>query len=428
MNNQMPTSSKRAPKLRRAESGQAIILMAQVIIALLGMLGLAIDGGGLYFLWRDAQNASDAAVLTASYARCTKGDSASVIAAGLEAAAKNGFDNNGTSNTVAVNNPPISGPQVGNMDYIQVDITAKKPSYFIQLVYRGPLQVVTHAVGYCSPPFDASAVPGLWAGSKTCQNTVNWTGSNGTITGPMFSNNEMKFKGSDTTLLDGEIQAHTSPIEAGTNTHYDLPDYPPTTGVPTQDDPLHLDLSLYAPTGAVFENVPIKHALIDPTVFNDNGDFTVHQGSNLWSPDHRTLEGLYYVRGDVNVGSGVDFGPHGITIVATGIIGWAGKSNTQYYDAVMNPTANNVQYPGIMLASGYVATNCGDSAIKIPGPSTTLHGVFYAPKAGVNVSGSSMTIIGSIIADTIDYSGSSGVLQYDPSILPPRPPSIQVAE
>jgi len=35
---------------------------------------------------------------------------------------------------------------------------------------------------------------------------------------------------------------------------------------------------------------------------------------------------------------------------------------------------------------------------------------------------------GSIIADMVDYSGSRGRLIYDPSILPPRPPSINMAE
>jgi hypothetical protein len=427
------TATNNTVQARRAESGQAIVLMALVMIALLGMLGLAIDGGGLYFLWRDAQNATDAAVLSASYARCTEGNSASVISAGLAAAAKNGFDNNGTTNTVVVANPPTDGEQAGNMDYIQVDISAKKPSYFIQMVYREPLEVTTRAVGYCSPPFDGGQVPGLWAGSTSCQNTANWTGSNGWIEGPMFSNFELKFKGSDIKLEDGEIQAVKSPdgIEDGPKIDYDLPDYPPTVGVPPTEDPLHLDFSLYAPTGAVFENVTLKKALIDPVTTPD-GDFKVHQGSNLWSPDKRTLEGLYYVVGSVKIGSGVDFGPQGITIVATGEIDWAGKSDTHYYYEVMKPTANNIQYPGIMLASNYFKpdskTPCGDNAIKIPGPSSILHGVMYAPNAGVNIQGASMTINGSIIANTIDYSGSWGHLKYDPSILPPRPPSIQVAE
>ena len=450
MNNQMPTSSKRVPKPRRAESGQAIILMALVLVALLGMLGLAIDGGGLYFLWRDAQNASDAAVLTASYARCTKKGTptevqTAVIAAGLEAAATNGFNNNGTSNTVMVSNPPVSGPKVGNPDYIQVDITATKPSYFIQLVYRAPLQVTTHAVGYCSPPFDPSAVPGLWAGSTSCLNTVKWGGSTSTIIGPMYSNYQMQFTGSSVTLQDGEIEARDD-IQAGDNVHPDLPDYPlqEYMGVPPMGDPLHLDESLYMQGGAVFENVAIKHYLFSPTGSPDP-DFKVHTSSTydaLWSPGgNRTLEGLYYVRGDVTLGTGIEFGPAGVTIIAEGTIDFAGGSQTHFYevkdangkviDGVTKPTENGVQYPGVMLASYYDGP-CGSShakdGIKIPGPHTVLYGVFYAPKSGVGISGSSVEIHGSLITDNVDYQGSDGLLQYDPSILPPRPPSVQVAE
>src|SRR5689334_14336741 len=122
-------------KPRRAESGQAIVLMALVAVLLLGMLGLAIDGGGLYFLWRDAQNATDAAVMAATYARCTNGDETK---AALQAAAQNGFDNNGISNTVKVFTP-TDGIGANNRNYIQVNINAQKPSYFIQIVYKNPL-------------------------------------------------------------------------------------------------------------------------------------------------------------------------------------------------------------------------------------------------------------------------------------------------
>ncbi|MBK8028375.1 MAG: hypothetical protein IPK17_02470 [Chloroflexi bacterium] len=38
---------------------------------LIGALGLAVDGGGLFFLQRDAQNAADAAAIAGAYARCT---------------------------------------------------------------------------------------------------------------------------------------------------------------------------------------------------------------------------------------------------------------------------------------------------------------------------------------------------------------------
>src|SRR5689334_18713094 len=153
-------------KPRRAESGQAIVLMALVAVMLLGMLGLAIDGGGLYFLWRDAQNASDAAVMAATYARCTNATPDNIRKAGLQAAAQNGFDNNGVSNTVTVYTPPNDGPGVGNNNYIQVIINAQKPSYFVQIVYKKPLAVTTHAVGFCIPPLDPSTVPAIYGGSK----------------------------------------------------------------------------------------------------------------------------------------------------------------------------------------------------------------------------------------------------------------------
>src|ERR1044071_7842653 len=124
MMNKTTENNHSGTKVRNPESGQAIVLMALVAVILLGMLGLAIDGGGLYFLWRDAQNATDAAVMAATYARCTNGDSASVISAGLQAAAQNGFNNNGSSTTVSVQNPPLTGSGANNMNYIQVDITA----------------------------------------------------------------------------------------------------------------------------------------------------------------------------------------------------------------------------------------------------------------------------------------------------------------
>src|SRR5688572_27552570 len=88
------------------ESGQALVIIALLMLGLLAATGLAVDGGGLFFLQRDAQNATDASVLSASYAICTDGDP---VAAGLATMASNGFDNNGNSNMVFINHPPTSG-------------------------------------------------------------------------------------------------------------------------------------------------------------------------------------------------------------------------------------------------------------------------------------------------------------------------------
>src|ERR1043166_1332762 len=83
-------------RISELERGQAIVLIALLIIALVGMLGLAVDGGGLYFLRRDAQNAVDAAVVAGTYRLCT-GDSSdpnyytAIKAASTQAATDNNF-------------------------------------------------------------------------------------------------------------------------------------------------------------------------------------------------------------------------------------------------------------------------------------------------------------------------------------------------
>ena len=52
-----------------SERGQAMVLIALVIIGLIAITGLAVDGGMAYANRRQAQNAADAAVLAASLAK-----------------------------------------------------------------------------------------------------------------------------------------------------------------------------------------------------------------------------------------------------------------------------------------------------------------------------------------------------------------------
>src|SRR3989441_11358037 len=58
------TSQARSPQ-RRLQEGQAIVLIALLILVLFGMLGLAIDSGRAYVDRRDQQTAVDAAALAA---------------------------------------------------------------------------------------------------------------------------------------------------------------------------------------------------------------------------------------------------------------------------------------------------------------------------------------------------------------------------
>jgi len=141
----------------KAQSGQAIVLIALMMIGLMGVLGMAIDGGGLYFLHRDTQNAVDAALVAALYAKCAGNRNVneavffdSIEAAGHQAAKRNGFEN-GVNGVSVVVEPNYRPPGTAQQNYVRVSITAPKPSYFIQLVYPEPLEVTSTGVGYCQP-------------------------------------------------------------------------------------------------------------------------------------------------------------------------------------------------------------------------------------------------------------------------------------
>lgn len=142
---------------RKAQSGQAILLLAVVMIGLAGMLGLAIDGGGLFFLHRDTQNAVDAALIAALYAKCTAGvndpdPEPRIRFAALDAARANGFvDQSQGGNAEITVDTHYTPSGATDQRYIKVAIVAYKPSFFIQLVYHERLSVTTSGVGYCEP-------------------------------------------------------------------------------------------------------------------------------------------------------------------------------------------------------------------------------------------------------------------------------------
>lgn len=396
-----------------AAPGQAIVIMAVAMVALLSVLGLAVDGGGLLLLQRSAQNATDAAVLAATYARCTN-TASGVVAAGRAAAAANGFNNDGVSNTVAVNYPPTRGEKAGDMGYVEVIIHAVKTPYFIQLVYKGELAVTVQAVGYCMPPFEPVNMPGLWANSTTCGNTIDWSGSTGRLEGGMHSNNEIKMTGSDNTIIGnvGAVTAVDNP-SSGNNTF--TPPY--TTGVSVVSYPEIITSADYAPGGEIARSVQAN----DPTAYHSMvtaGDDPDYNGSR-WSPNNRTLRGVYYVVGDIQLGNNNIYHTDGVVFVATGQIKAMGGVSWRYY---------NTGYAAVLLLSDYVSPNCGDTAIDVSGNTTIWYGIVWAPRANVSISGSELTMYGAVIANKINMSGSELTFQYDPDMIPPRPPLVQIAE
>jgi Putative Flp pilus-assembly TadE/G-like len=145
------------PGRRRAESGQAMVLLALSIVALLGFAGLAIDGGILYTERRRAQNAADAAAMAGALGILNGWDP---IWSAYSRAADNGYDNNLAENWVEVYRPPIEGPNAGDWNYVMVRIRARVTPVFIHLVYSGPLENTVTAVARAKPPTSAPLLSG----------------------------------------------------------------------------------------------------------------------------------------------------------------------------------------------------------------------------------------------------------------------------
>jgi Flp pilus assembly protein TadG len=136
----------------KSERGQALILIAFGIVAMLGLTALALDGGNAYADRRRAQNAADTAALTAALAKIGNQD---WNQAALVRASNNNYDNNGISNTVTVHNPPIEGPYVcpapNCNDYIQVVITSTVDTWFAKILGINQMNNRVQAVARAKP-------------------------------------------------------------------------------------------------------------------------------------------------------------------------------------------------------------------------------------------------------------------------------------
>jgi hypothetical protein len=118
------------------ERGQALIIIALVIVGLVGIAGVVIDGGRGFVDRRKAQNAADAAALASAYARIKGGD---MVTAALNSAAGNGYNNDGTTNVVVLYSPPKDGPHSHDVEYIQIIITSHLDTYFARVIGRSQI-------------------------------------------------------------------------------------------------------------------------------------------------------------------------------------------------------------------------------------------------------------------------------------------------
>ncbi len=143
------------------ERGQMLVIFALALIALIGMVGLIIDGGDSFLQRRDEQNVADAAAMAAGYAYVNGQDH---VAAAASVAAANGYvdGQDGTTVTVATG---ASG--------ITVSVTRPHRNYFAGVLGFASWNVSTTASVAAGVPNGAQGAMPLIFNQKAFQKAAN---------------------------------------------------------------------------------------------------------------------------------------------------------------------------------------------------------------------------------------------------------------
>jgi len=150
-------------KIFRNEEGQTLVLTAFCMTAMLGFLALSIDVGVLFRTKRTLQTAADAAAVAAAQNYMWTGITSKAQTAGKNASASNGYTDGTNNVTVAINLPPLSGPNAGTSGFAEAIVTQPVGTPFMAMFGRGSVSVSARAVA--ATPTNGSACIWLMAPS-----------------------------------------------------------------------------------------------------------------------------------------------------------------------------------------------------------------------------------------------------------------------
>jgi Flp pilus assembly protein TadG len=250
-------------KNHKSEKGQALIIITFAIIGLIGLTGLAVDGGMAYANQRKAQSSADTAAYAAALAKIRGKNADQMKDAAKSIAAANG----GSDINVEVNNPPgldckgKANSFTNPNEYIQVIIKSKSKTSFGTIVgvkeVNNCAEAITHATPYTGGSFfNGSAVvavkesgtdtfmfngssklhvtgnSGIMVNSNT-PGDLNFSGGSGlyTDTGVVSCNNGTTNFNGGGTVSGGTVQDSCTSVSYSVPT--DLPTFPEPPAAPT---------------------------------------------------------------------------------------------------------------------------------------------------------------------------------------------------
>jgi hypothetical protein len=385
------------------QTGTAAMLIAAALLVLLAFAALAIDAGLGYDERRDLQNAADNAAYAAAYEDCDPQYDDTTLSNPLKAArfvaAENGFTHDPPSVTV-------EAAATGSDEWtVTITVTDLATTFGRATPYAGDaLTVTAAATARCKPnPFLGGYA--VFAGSDACsQNELDISGDDVSIVGKVHTNEDIKVTGSSPSI-SGEI-TYVPPGTAN------LSGSLTASTTQTQSYPLDPNLIVeYRPGGArttaSYHQVPAGAR---------NADFiAAGYGAGNQTSIQLTTGGIYYSPGGIEL-KGVTLAPGvAITLVAEGHIEVIADGDITGFDPIDPANPNSTKMTA--FSWNVEPTTCSPgpaSAVTVSASSMTWTGLIFAPNGLVRFSASSATTIdGSIIAYTINLSGSELSVFYD---------------
>ncbi len=385
------------------ERGQAIIVIIFAVIGLFGMSALAIDGGNAYQDQHRAQTAADAAALTGAISRI---EGADWRAAALEIAKSNGYDNNGITNTVELNTPPLSGVYKGNPEYIQVIVTSHLRTFFGPVIGLREITVVAQAVSQSKPAvygqmFDGYAVVSLAPHTRCDTNRkAFWIHSEATLSlegGGLFVNSDNP-QCAFVSYGSGSIRINdNSPFSIAGGASIQKPHlitpFPPQVGAAPIPYPPAFQMPKIGCGSRMAEVIEGTNTM---TAGNWDDDFPPEGVANLES-------GIYCIQGDVLVSGQRLTGTGVVLYVQDGQVRFTGSSEIQLSAPKSGPLAGLLIYMPIDNRNRLALNGNSDSEFR---------GTILAPGADIRINGnqSSYGFHSQIIGYYIEVDGTDNVI------------------
>jgi hypothetical protein len=389
-----------AERARSSERGVSFVIFALAAVVLLGMVAVGVDGARLYDERRRAQNAADHAALTAAQASCVMHKTAAdAVAAGEAAALANGYDSNGSTNTVTVSY--LGGTQ------FMATIHTRLPSTFAAVLGWQNLNTGGAATAECTG--SGGEAPGaIWAGGDNCfsasDKTVEVTGSKQDVYGGVHSNRDVKVSGSTNRFTD-EPTPPEDPFtyvglfqDGGQGNTYETGS-PKQVALPSPQWP-----GGYSPNDA------------NTSLFNKYRDAAIANGTYFTTKVTTiTKDGVYYTtsKDGMDISKIVGGSTRNVVLVAPdGPIKVSGsKWHFEPYNAPGLPRENLLMVSGLIKPDN---RKCSEYVIATSGSNSTWNGIVWAPFGLIEMSGSDNSATnGSLIGWAVRLNGSDLDIIFD---------------